>query len=260
MVPLVVAPYGGKLPDGTTVQRTFAATRSVEYDAVLLAGSPTPAALRPPDALVVRDSKARRGRCRSLLDPRVVLLLQECFRHAKAIGAWGAGVDALEARRHRGRSRRAERRRPGSGLRAAAHRPERAPRLGAVRHGAGLSLPRTASSAGGAILAAGTRGVAALRPARKPLHPGGGRPRPDLPPRLGCADRRRLARPARRGRRRRTALARDRAAAQPARHPRPRRTRAHRAVATGTSCSPRPASAGSPASCSPRADSRAAGR
>ena len=28
--------------------------------------------------------------------PRVVLLVQECFRHAKAIGAWGAGVQALE--------------------------------------------------------------------------------------------------------------------------------------------------------------------
>ena len=27
----------------------------------------------------------------------MVLLLEECFRHAKAIGAWGAGVAALEA-------------------------------------------------------------------------------------------------------------------------------------------------------------------
>jgi len=36
-----------------------------------------------------------------------------------------------------------------------------------------LSLSRTASSAGGAVLAAATRGVAALRPARKPLHPDG---------------------------------------------------------------------------------------
>jgi catalase len=91
MVPLVVAPYGGKLPDGTTVQRTFAATRSVEYDAVLVAGSPAPGA----DALVVRDSEAGKEGAPQL-DPRVALLLQECFRHAKAIGAWGAGVDALE--------------------------------------------------------------------------------------------------------------------------------------------------------------------
>ena len=91
MVPLVVAPYGGKLSDGTVVQRTFAATRSVEYDAVLVAGSPAPGA----DALVVRDSKAGEDDAPQL-DPRVVLLLQECFRHAKAIGAWGAGASALE--------------------------------------------------------------------------------------------------------------------------------------------------------------------
>jgi catalase len=91
MVPLVVAPYGGKLADGTTVQRTFAATRSVEFDAVLLAGSPAPAA----DALAVRDSKAGEDG-EPQLDPRVVLLLQECFRHAKAIGAWGVGASALE--------------------------------------------------------------------------------------------------------------------------------------------------------------------
>jgi catalase len=91
MVPLVVAPHGGKLPNGVTVQRTFGATRSVEFDAVILAGSPVPA----PDALVARDSKA--GEDDDLqLDPRVVLLLQECFRHAKAIGAWGAGVAGLE--------------------------------------------------------------------------------------------------------------------------------------------------------------------
>jgi catalase len=91
MVPLVVAPYGGKLPDGTVVQRTLAATRSVEFDAVLLAGSPAPAA----DALVVRDSKAGENGANQL-DPRVQLLLQECFRHAKAIGAWGDGTSALE--------------------------------------------------------------------------------------------------------------------------------------------------------------------
>jgi catalase len=31
------------------------------------------------------------------LDPRVSLLLAECYRHAKAIGAWGEGVTALAA-------------------------------------------------------------------------------------------------------------------------------------------------------------------
>jgi catalase len=91
MVPLVVAPHGGKLPNGAAVQRTFGATRSVEFDAVLVAGSPVPA----PDALVARDSKAGEADAPQL-DPRVILLLQESFRHAKVIGAWGAGVAALE--------------------------------------------------------------------------------------------------------------------------------------------------------------------
>jgi catalase len=91
MVPLVVAPHGGKLPNGVDVQRAFGATRSVEFDAVLLAGSPVPA----PDALISRDSKAGEPAA-PLVDPRVVLLLQECFRHAKPLGAWGAGVAALE--------------------------------------------------------------------------------------------------------------------------------------------------------------------
>ena len=91
MVPLVVAPQGGSLSNGMAVQRTFAATRSVEFDAVLVAGNPAPAA----DALVVRDSKAGEPADPGL-DPRVALLLAECFRHAKAIGAWGNGVDVLE--------------------------------------------------------------------------------------------------------------------------------------------------------------------
>ncbi|MCW2783555.1 MAG: katE [Marmoricola sp.] len=91
MVPLVVAARGGELAGGLVVQRSFGATRSVEYDAVLVAGCPTPA----PDAHGARDSKAG-TEGPSALDPRVLLLLQECFRHAKAIGAWGAGADALE--------------------------------------------------------------------------------------------------------------------------------------------------------------------
>jgi catalase len=87
----VVAPRGGTLSNGMTVQRVFAATRSVEFDAVLVAGRPVPAA----DALTVRDSKAG-GDADPGLEPRVTLLLAECFRHAKVIGAWGEGIDALE--------------------------------------------------------------------------------------------------------------------------------------------------------------------
>jgi catalase len=92
MVPLLVAARGGTLPDGTPIQRTFLTARSVEYDALLLAAAPGPA----PDALVSRDAKAGAAGT-TLLDPRVALLLDETWRQAKAIGAWGAGRAALSA-------------------------------------------------------------------------------------------------------------------------------------------------------------------
>ena len=92
MVPLLIGPHGGMLEDGLPVQRTFGTGRSVEFDAVLVAGAAPPA----PDALVSRDSKAGAAGT-ATVDPRVVLLLEECFRHAKAIGAWGPGRDVLDA-------------------------------------------------------------------------------------------------------------------------------------------------------------------
>ena len=68
---------------------------------------------RRPTRSCVRDSKAGEDGAPAL-DPRVALLLQECFRHAKAIGAWGAGREALElggrTRRARSRQRRPSRR------------------------------------------------------------------------------------------------------------------------------------------------------
>ncbi|HEY6935082.1 MAG TPA: catalase [Marmoricola sp.] len=91
-VPLLIAARGGTLPDGTPIQRTFLTARSVEYDALLLAGAPGPAA----DALVNRDGKAGAAGT-AVLDPRVALLLDETWRQAKAIGAWGEGRTALEA-------------------------------------------------------------------------------------------------------------------------------------------------------------------
>ncbi|WFE97184.1 catalase [Micromonospora sp. WMMD987] len=90
MVPLVIAAHGGTV-DGLTVQRTFATGRSVELDAVLLAGAPAPA----PDARPARDAKAGAADA-TVVDPRVLLLVQECWRHAKVIGAWGDGVRVLE--------------------------------------------------------------------------------------------------------------------------------------------------------------------
>jgi catalase len=91
MVPLVIAPRGGMV-DGVPVQRTFATGRSVEYDVLLLAGAPAPGA----DALPARDAKA--GAADTVaVDPRLVLMVEETWRHAKAIGAWGAGAGVLES-------------------------------------------------------------------------------------------------------------------------------------------------------------------
>jgi catalase len=93
MVPLLIAATGGPLDEdsGLVAQRTFLTARSVEFDALLLAGSPAPGA----DALPARDAKA--GAPGGAVDPRVILMIQECYRHAKAIGAWGNGRAALEA-------------------------------------------------------------------------------------------------------------------------------------------------------------------
>jgi catalase len=92
MVPLLIAPRGGELRPGLPAQRTFATARSVEFDAVLVGGAAAPA----PDALPSTDAKAGAGDGLAI-DPRVRLLLEECFRHAKAIGAWGAGRDVVTA-------------------------------------------------------------------------------------------------------------------------------------------------------------------
>ncbi|MDO3703050.1 catalase [Micromonospora sp. C28SCA-DRY-2] len=90
MVPLLIAPHGGTV-DGLPVQRTFATARSVEFDVLLLAGAPAPA----PDALPARDAKAGAA-APVAVDPRVLLLVEEGWRHAKAIGAWNGGVAVLE--------------------------------------------------------------------------------------------------------------------------------------------------------------------
>ncbi|MEU1494209.1 catalase [Streptomyces sp. NPDC005776] len=95
MVPLVIAPAGGVLdPDGDpiTVQRTFATARSVEFDAVLLAGAPGSG----DDAVGSRDAKAGGGPGPAA-DPRVLLLVNEAYRHGKAIGAWNDGEQVVTA-------------------------------------------------------------------------------------------------------------------------------------------------------------------
>ncbi|MDH2414601.1 catalase [Nocardioides sp. CER19] len=75
MVPLLIAPTGGVLGDGTPGQRSYTTARSVELDALLVAD----------------------GTGAHAVDPHVVLLVQECFRHGKAIGVWGDGSESLTA-------------------------------------------------------------------------------------------------------------------------------------------------------------------
>jgi catalase len=90
MVPLLIAPHGGMVGD-LPVQRTFSTGRSVELDVLLLAGSPAPA----PDALPSRESEAA-ALDGAAVDPRVVTMIDECWRHCKVIGAWGPGATALQ--------------------------------------------------------------------------------------------------------------------------------------------------------------------
>ncbi|MBA2553855.1 MAG: catalase [Geodermatophilaceae bacterium] len=73
---LVIAPVGGVLGRGSrkeVVERTLLTTRSVEFDALVVAGGTTPTG-----------------------DIKLVLLLQEAFRHCKAVGAWGDGHAVLQ--------------------------------------------------------------------------------------------------------------------------------------------------------------------
>ena len=74
---LVIAANGGELRRGQRteiVERTFATARSIEFDAVLVAGRTAP-----------------------VDNIRAVVLLQEAYRHCKVVGAWGSGADTLTA-------------------------------------------------------------------------------------------------------------------------------------------------------------------
>jgi catalase len=73
----IVAAHGGQIGRGRgrrTIDRTFATTRSVEYDGLLVADGVGPA-----------------------LDPKLAVLVQEMYRHGKVLGAWGSGRELLTA-------------------------------------------------------------------------------------------------------------------------------------------------------------------
>ena len=97
MVPLVIAPTGGTLGQGdqaVAIQRTYANARSVEFDALVLTCAPSPGA----DAYGARDAKAgATSTDGAVVDPRIVLMVGEAYRHAKALGGWTEPGHALEA-------------------------------------------------------------------------------------------------------------------------------------------------------------------
>jgi catalase len=74
---LVIAPVGGVLgrgDDKQIVERTLVTARSIEFDTLLVADGTTPTG-----------------------DIKLVVMLQEAFRHCKALGAWGDGSAILES-------------------------------------------------------------------------------------------------------------------------------------------------------------------
>ena len=79
----MIAPVGGVLKAGrrtVTVDRTLATARSIEFDALVVAGGTAPTG-----------------------DIKLVVLLQEAFRHCKAIAAWGDGSAVLKSARISGK-------------------------------------------------------------------------------------------------------------------------------------------------------------
>ena len=92
MTPIVIAPRGGEVA-GVPVGRTFGTAASAELDALLLAGNP----LTAPDSRPSVDPTAG-APSSGEVEPLVGTLIDDCWRHAKAMGAWGEGRTALAAR------------------------------------------------------------------------------------------------------------------------------------------------------------------
>ena len=91
MVPLVIASHGGSCADVHPRPAHLVTARSVEFDALVVLGG----AAAAPDAAPAFDAKA--GAPAEQVDPRVVKLVQEAFRHSKAIASVAAGRAVLAA-------------------------------------------------------------------------------------------------------------------------------------------------------------------
>lgn len=84
MVPVILAPTAAPLSDGTAVQRTYLTARSVEFDAVIFVSEPM--ATPQKDATDAGlDSKVGDPVGGGTVDPPLVLLAAETYRHAKPL-------------------------------------------------------------------------------------------------------------------------------------------------------------------------------
>ena len=82
MAPMLVSARGGEIAGAVAIDRTYLTARSIEFDALVLVGPLPPA----PDAEAPLDAKAGdAGSAGDLVDPRAGLLINEAYRHCKAI-------------------------------------------------------------------------------------------------------------------------------------------------------------------------------
>ncbi|HVK46110.1 MAG TPA: catalase [Micropruina sp.] len=91
VLPLVIGPAGSSV-DGELPQRSYANATGVELDAIVIAAATPP----EPGARASLDAKAAAAGGPSGVDPRVAELLNQCWRHAKTIGALSAGKAVLD--------------------------------------------------------------------------------------------------------------------------------------------------------------------
>ena len=90
VTPLVIAPTGGTLPDGTAIQRSLLTARSVEFDALLVAGAPAPKV----DEIGQVDRRRRPASCADD-GPEGRAAAPGVLPTGQGTGRLGCGADAL---------------------------------------------------------------------------------------------------------------------------------------------------------------------
>ncbi|WP_425953994.1 catalase [Xylanimonas sp. McL0601] len=96
--PLVLAPTGGWVADGVSAHRSWLTAASVEVDALMLLTGANLAPGADPTADARAAGRTDAGSIDGVqVDPRVVALVDQAFRHAKAIATVPDGVAVLAA-------------------------------------------------------------------------------------------------------------------------------------------------------------------